>query len=216
MEELKPKRIVGIIGGIASGKSLVTNMLNRLGAEVVDADEVAHGVLEEPSVVEEIREAFGEDVIVRDPNRQEIPDRVDRKKVAALVFGESELHQKRRQRLEEIVQPRIRQRLNEIIDRWQTEIESGMLALDIPLLYERHWDRRCDEVWFVDTPQSLRERNAIQRGWTPNQLQNREKSQLSIEKKRELANRVIVNDGSVEDLRSRVQIAYEAAMGNPR
>ncbi|MCU0714638.1 MAG: dephospho-CoA kinase [Pirellula sp.] len=216
MEQQKQKRIVGIIGGIASGKSLVTDMLHDLGAAIVNADKVAHDVLEEPAVVEKIREAFGDEVILPPPIGHEELDRVNRAKVAALVFGESELHQSRRRQLEEIVQPRIRQRLEEHIDRWQTQSQSGMLALDIPLLYERGWDRRCDEVWFVDTPQSLREQNAARRNWTPEELENREKSQMSIEKKRELADRILANDGSIEDLRSRVRSAFDAAMGHPR
>ncbi|XZE35163.1 dephospho-CoA kinase [Pirellulaceae bacterium SH501] len=212
MVEQQSKRVVGIIGGIASGKSLVTDMLHRLGAAVVNADEVAHDVLGEPSVIKQIREAFGDDVIAAPPSGYDSPARVDRKKVAALVFGDSDLHQARRQQLEEIVQPRIRQRLEALIDQWRSENESGMLALDIPLLYERNWDRKCDEVWFVDTPRTLREKNAARRGWSPEELENREKSQLPIEKKRELAHRILQNESSIEDLRNHVRNAFEAAM----
>lgn len=195
----RPKQIVGVLGGIASGKSLVTKWLEELGAKVLVADGIAHDILREDEVVKEVVRRFGESVLA-DHERPQI----DRKKLAALVFGSSEHHVAQRSQLEAIVQPRVRIELQKRIDQWNATHHSGVLVLDIPLLIERGWVKQCDCVLMVDTPEWMRREFAAARGWSESQLADRESTQLSIEEKRKHATFILVNDGTQQQLKDKV------------
>ena len=194
------KLIVGVLGGIASGKSLVTQWLEELGATVLVADGIAHDILRQEEVVKEVIRRFGESVLA-DHERPQI----DRKKLAALVFGSSEYHVAKRSQLEAIVQPRVRIELQKQIDQWKATHHSGVLVLDIPLLIERDWVKQCDCVLMVDTPDAMRREFAAARGWSESQLAAREATQLSIAEKRKHATFILVNDSTQEQLRDKVQ-----------
>ena len=194
------KLIVGVLGGIASGKSLVTQWLEELGATVLVADGIAHDILRQEEVVKEVVRRFGESVLA-DHERPQI----DRKKLAALVFGSSEHHVAKRSQLEAIVQPRVRIELQKQIDQWKATHHSGVLVLDIPLLIERDWVKQCDCVLMVDTPDAMRREFAAARGWSESQLAAREATQLSIAEKRKHATFILVNDSTQEQLRDKVQ-----------
>ena len=194
------KLIVGVLGGIASGKSLVTQWLEELGATVLVADGIAHDILRQEEVVKEVVRRFGESVLA-DHERPQI----DRKKLAALVFGSSEYHVAKRSQLEAIVQPRVRIELQKQIDQWKATHHSGVLVLDIPLLIERDWVKQCDCVLMVDTPDAMQREFAAARGWSESQLAAREATQLSIAEKRKNATFILVNDGTQEQLRDKVQ-----------
>ncbi len=194
------KQIVGVLGGIASGKSLVTQWLEELGATVLVADGIAHDILRQEEVIKEVVRRFGESVLA-DHERPQI----DRKKLAALVFGSSEHHVAKRSQLEAIVQPRVRIELQKQIDQWKATQHSGILVLDIPLLIERDWVKQCDCVLMVDTPDAMRREFAAARGWSESQLAAREATQLSIAEKRKNATFILVNDSTQEQLRDKVQ-----------
>ncbi len=201
-DELTPKNhwIVGVLGGIASGKSLVTRLLAKMGGEILNADQIAHEILSQEETVREIVSRFGESILA-DHDRPQ----VDRKKMAALVFGDSEHHYAARQQLESVLQPRIRRELLHRIERWKSAPTAHFLILDIPLLVEREWHQLCDHILFIDTPRERRVEFARQRGWTEKQLADREATQMPLHEKQKFASFVLKNNGTEQDLVEQLQ-----------
>ncbi len=217
--------IVGIVGGVASGKSAVTQYLEELGGKVLNADKIAHEVLQIPEVIDALTNRFGAQVLLSSEPAQTVhskapiidqPKRaLDRSAIAKLVFGETEQHQSNRHFLESIVQTRVRDRLRDEIERWRKDVrDQTFLVLDVPLLFERDWDRYCDFVLMVDTPDWKRLENAARRGWSEQEWRAREKTQMAVSEKRERANSAIPNDASLEDLRARVKEWHLKHIGN--
>ena len=201
-DELTPKNhlIVGVLGGIASGKSLVTRLLAKMGGEILNADQIAHEILSQEATVREIVRRFGESVLADHERPQ-----VDRKKMAALVFGDSEHHYAARQQLESVLQPLIRHELLHRIERWKSAPTAHFLILDIPLLVEREWYKLCDHILFVDTPRERRVEFARQRGWTEKQVADREATQMPLHEKKKFASFVLKNDGTEQELVEQLQ-----------
>lgn len=132
-------KIIGLTGGIASGKSTVAKKLEELGAYVIDADKVAHMVIEPYKPAwHDIVEEFGEGVLNADKT-------INREKLGGIVFNNPLLLQK----LNRITHPRIMEFFKEEIQRLKTEKNDAVVVLEVPLLYETHMDRICDEVWVV-------------------------------------------------------------------
>ena len=201
---IKKPVVIGVVGGIASGKSEVTRMLGAMNAVVVSADEIGHRVLRMPDVRESLVSIFG-DCILRvaaadlDESRQ-----IDRKKLGAMVFGDTQDKQVMRKKLEAIVHPRIRELGRAELARLVQVSSNPMIILDAPLLIEGGWLPYCDRVLFVDSPEAMRKLRALERGWTEKEWRDREAAQLSLAEKRKSASDVLVNDGTVEQLKQRV------------
>jgi dephospho-CoA kinase len=186
--------IIGLLGGIASGKSTVARLLEDLGARVVDADRIAHELLGEPEVAAEIGAALGAEVLAAG-------GKPDRARIGSVVFADRE----RRQVLEGILHPRILERMRrEIAEAGDAEA----VVVDAPLLVEGGLGDLADVLVFVDAPEPERRRRAAERGWAPDELARREAEQLEPEKKRLLAAHTVVNDGSPEELSNRVTELY--------
>ncbi|MFN7844736.1 MAG: dephospho-CoA kinase [Pirellula sp.] len=212
-------KVVGIAGGVASGKSAVTQFLAELGGLVLNADEMAHEVLRQPEVVDLLVDHFGSQILLKIPDQDlgqntekddRMPARVlDRSGIAKQVFGETVQHKSNRQFLESVVQSRVRDRLLREIEIWKNQSGAKtFLVLDVPLLFERDWNRFCDYVLMVDTPEAKRKENAVRRGWSEQDWRAREQSQMSIAEKRDRATHLISNDSSLDDLRTQVQAWY--------
>ncbi len=185
--------VIGLLGGIAAGKTLVAQQLARLGAGVLDADRAGHAVLEQPEVVQAIARRWGTEVL-------DSRGRVDRKRLAQRVFENKE----ELEHLEAITHPRIARLL-----RRQAEqlVQQGAVALvlDAPLLLRAGWDRWCDALVFVDAPESQRLQRALARGWTAEQFRRREAAQEPLYEKRRRAHVVIDNSRSPEQTRKQVE-----------
>jgi dephospho-CoA kinase len=199
---MKPQTriIAGILGSVGAGKSTVCRLFAEKGARVLDADAMAHAVLAEPEVREEIRAAFGRGVLFEDGS-------VDRKALADLVFADPAALGK----LEKLVHPKVRLRIEEEVRRFRAREERGfeLLVLDVPLLATSPLKEHCDELVFVEaTPERRRER-VRERGWTPEELERRERAQPSAAEKRRLATHIVENDGSIESTRHQVHRLYE-------
>jgi dephospho-CoA kinase len=183
--------VVGILGGIGSGKSAVSRGLsNHFKTFLIDADRVGHDVLGIPTVQDDIRLAFGDSVF----DGAEI----GRKSLAGKVFG-SELHHKQALiELEKIVHPEIRRQ----VEKQLADIpdETDVVVLDAAVMLEAGWNDLCDTIVFVDTPFETRlKRVEENRGWTADELRRREASQVSLEDKRAVSELIVDNSGSLEN-----------------
>ncbi|MBI2900015.1 MAG: dephospho-CoA kinase [Planctomycetes bacterium] len=172
--------VIGLIGGIGSGKSTVAGCFERLGAEVVDADRVAHGLLDRPALRRNLVEEWGRGILS--------DGRVDRAALAARAFRSAASVRK----LNAIVHPRVHREIAGRIAACRRPV----LVLDAPLLLEAEADALCDLVIFVDAPRGVRARRIRARGWGPEELRRRERLQWSDSRKRARADYVIDNRGS--------------------
>ncbi len=173
--------VIGIVGGIAAGKSAVAERFAAHGLRHVDADRHARAVSQRKDVLAEVAAAFGP-AVVRDSG-------LDRAAMAALVFRDPTA----RTRLEAILHPRIRQ---DILAELAGARAAGQSALlDVPLLYENGLSEHCDHVVFVDAPDAVRRTRAAGRGWADGELARREQAQLPLAEKRARADFVIDNGG---------------------
>lgn len=194
--------VIGLTGGIATGKSTVTAALRDLGVPVIDADQVARQVVEpgEPAL-NEIVTAFGPGLLRAD-------GRLDREKLASLVFSDAAA----RQRLNHITHPHI---LCAMDRQRQAAAAAGepVLALDVPLLFESGMDRSVDRVWVVTaTPAQQLQRLMSRDGLTADEAKRRMEAQMPLEEKIRRADAVIDNSGSVEATRARVRNLLEALL----
>lgn len=218
----RSRKIIGIVGGVASGKSEVTRILGELGGRVLNADQMAHEVLKEPEVIDLLVDYFGSQVLLGNPERQPTSDKqtrgdsrsLDRSMIAKQVFGDTEQHKINRQYLESVVQTRVRDRLTREIEIWKSKSGSNIfLVLDVPLLFERGWDRYCDYTLMIDTPEEMRKANAMRRGWTEQDWRARELNQMSVAEKQARATHFIPNRSSLENLRTEVLEWFEKHFG---
>ena len=180
--------VIGLAGGIASGKSLIASHFQSLGAEVLDADKIGHQVLMDPQVVREIESTWGDRVISE--------GQVDRKRIARLVFEDSSSGRLELQKLEAITHPRIRGEIQNRLEQFRCEQKIPACVLDAPVMFKTGWHEICDKIVFVDAPLELRQKRVAARGWAPEELFNREKSQTSIPQKRRLSTDYIDNSST--------------------
>jgi dephospho-CoA kinase len=190
-------RVVGLVGGVASGKSLVAKQLEELGALRLDADQAAHSVLLHHKVEEAARGRWGESILGAD-------GRIDRRRLGQLVFAPGEAGRRELAFLEQLTHPRIAK----ILEQQAAAAQGGnyrVAVLDAPVLLEAGWGSLCDTIIFVDAAQEVREQRAKQRGWDHDDFSAREAAQKSLTDKRAQAEEVIDNSGSIEATRAQLQ-----------
>lgn len=202
VEPRKPS-IIGITGGIASGKSFVASCLESLGCVSVDADQLGHAVLLVPDVIGRLRQSFGPSILASDGT-------IDRKRLAAVVFGDNDEALSNRSKLERIVHPEIRKLAEQKIEQLKSSPRPPRaIIVDAPLLIEAGWVSLCDYVLFIDTPDEVRMQRALGRGWTRQQWQDREAAQASMEQKRRAATHFIDGLMDQDHLRLRLRQLLE-------
>lgn len=190
-------KTIGLIGGVASGKSLVAQMFVELGAGLLDADRAGHEVLaNDPSVRQALIGHFGSSILATEGS-------FNRAAIAQRVFGDSEQAAKDRAFLESVLHPRIGTLLAERKAAFAAAGQSTVI-LDAPLLLEANWQPLCDLVVFVDADRDLRLARALLRGWTAEEFARREAAQWTVERKRAAANVVLANNGDIDSLRRAV------------
>ncbi|QDU56404.1 dephospho-CoA kinase [Aeoliella mucimassa] len=191
---------IGLIGGIASGKSTVAEMLADCGAVVLNADKVAHEVLNSPEVRTLLVNRWGPGILYPDES-------INRSAIARQVFGKSTQAVEERKYLESVVHPRTRLLLEEHRD--QLAIQGhNVFIIDAPLLLEAGWDTECDMVLMVKASDERRIENAARRGWSVDELNRREDAQLPLATKRHRADVAIENSGTLAETREQVAIFW--------
>lgn len=190
--------VIGIIGGIASGKSEVTKILVGLGAFAIHADKIGHELLEDFEIKSLLQERFGSEIFDSAGN-------VIRSELAKIVFQTTSKENSSKTELESILHPRIRKLAEEQIEAIKKSGSKRLIVVDAPLLIEAQWNSICNKILFVDTPDAMRIHFAASRGWNQEELQRREQNQLSLDIKKRYATDIIINDGSVQLLEARIK-----------
>jgi dephospho-CoA kinase len=192
-------KTIGLTGGIGSGKSTVSQLLGELGAFVVDADKVGHEIyLPGKEAWKQVTTAFGQNILAPDQT-------IDRKKLGAIVFGSDDA----RKRLNSIVHPLMFTDIDRRIKEKRAEGFTQPIVIEAAILIEANWLPLTDEVWLVVTNKNaVIDRVASQRGMSAKDTEARIASQLSDAERRKYATRVIENDGSLDDLKQKVQQAW--------
>ena len=177
--------VIGLVGGIASGKSTVAALFASHGVKHIDADRHAREASRDPDVLTEIRSRIGE--------RYVVDDQIDREAMADLVFNDASA----KDALESIIHPRVRARILADVRRAADQGQSSLL--DVPLLFEAGLWALCDRIVFVEASCESREARAQTRGWDADELARREQSQLPLAEKQSRSDATINNEGPIHE-----------------
>jgi dephospho-CoA kinase len=182
--------VIGLSGGVASGKSLVANCFQHFGAEILDADRMGHDVLREAEVLSAVSSVWGDAVIEN--------GEINRSALGRIVFdpvnGLGQLRQ-----LEQITHPRIGKMIRSRLEQLRRDTKLPAVVLDAPVMFKAGWDKQCDKIVFVEAKKQIRLQRARQRGWSDDELVRRESRQIPIDEKRSRATDFIDNSGTRED-----------------
>ena len=195
--------VIGLTGGIGSGKSVVGGMLAELGAHVIDTDKVGHRVYAPGSEgFRRIVEAFGRGIVAADGT-------IDRKRLGAVVFAD----EGKRQTLNGIVHPLIFQEIMREIGERRTAGFTGPIVLEAPILVEAKGTGLVDQIWVVTAPpEAVRRRLQESRAMTPAEIEARVAAQLDDGERRRHADVVIEYDGDVAGLRQVVEAVWRTVV----
>ena len=181
VRNLGKKPIIGILGGIGAGKTTVANEFVKLGCKAIDADKIAHDLLDTIAVKEKILNAFG-------PNILDSAGKIDCKKLAGFAFCDS----RELSCLNNILHPLVLEHAEKLIAEYNSWPEIKAIVLDMPLLLEVGWQKRCDNLIFVDCDPQIRADRAKKRwNFDKNQLKIRENFQISLDKKAAISDNTV-------------------------
>lgn len=186
-------KIIGLTGGIASGKSTVAKILKELGASVFDADEVSRNALKKGECCfDQVINLLGRNVLLSD-------GQIDRKKVADIVFNDKRILKK----LEKIIHEFVWMKAQEFMNEHKNEAK---IVLDVPLLIETNWNEEVDEIWVVSVPVEEQIKRALSRNdISEKDVKARIASQMCLEDKLKYANKIIENVGTLEETKTQVE-----------
>lgn len=191
--------VIGVAGGIASGKSTVARVFEELGARVLDADAIGHDLLRTDRLRDRIREAFGEDVLTPEGD-------VDRRALGRLVFGDDQA----RQRLNRLVRPAIRGEIRRRIAGMRGEGYDGAVVVDAPLLVDTGPTDLADRVVLVTAPATTRKERIIRRsGLSEGEAEQRIAAQVPDEQQMRWADHVLENNGTQDELTTEAEALWK-------
>jgi dephospho-CoA kinase len=194
--------VIGLAGGIASGKSTVAAELAALGAVVLDADRAAHQAINRPEVKQALVERWGEAIL-------DGSGEVLRQAIAERVFSPSLADNQELKFLESLLHPLVRRQFESELAQF-TERGVAAAVIDAPLLLDAGWEDLCDFIVFVESSEQDRVQRAGPRNWSHSEISRREAAQMPIDEKRRRATHVIRNLGSRGDLKGEVQAFWNS------
>ena len=190
--------VVGLTGGIGSGKSLAAQFFSQLGALVIDADQLARSVIQRGSQgFDEVLLRFGDNVLINGD--------IDRVALGQIVFENPEA----KKDLEAIIHPRIRAEFEEAVDSLDAD---EIMIYEIPLLVETNAADRFDFIITVESDAELRKERLRARGMFHSDIEKRMASQATEEQRRAIADCVITNNGTEDELLRQVENVWESAI----
>ena len=185
---------IGVTGGLGTGKSTVVRMFGELGAEVMDADAIAHEVMEPKRVAwRRIVKRFGEGVLLEDQT-------IDRRRLAAVVFNDAGA----RRELEAIIHPQVLQEIQRRLGQWKRRRVKAAVV-EVPLLFETQSQGMVDAVVVVTAPPEAQRQRLLKKGFEPDDVDKRIAAQASQSAKAALADYQVDNAGSIEQTRRQVR-----------
>ncbi len=205
MDRNKPP-LIGVVGGIASGKSYVAEQLQHQGAVVISADRLAHEVLRQGDVKQAVRARWGDAILSADGE-------VDREALGRIVFAPAPDGPRELKYLEQLTHPKIGEIIWKRVVDLREQNTVAAIVLDVPLMLEAGWNRFCDRIVFVDAPRAVRWRRASERGWSEDGFARREAAQESLETKRKLADVIIDNSGSPASVKAQLEHVWPSLLG---
>ncbi len=187
VNNFRKKPIIGILGGIGSGKSTVAAEFAKLGCRIIDADNIARELLGREAVREKMVGLFGESIL-------DSADKINRKKLAEIAFADVD----KLSSLNSVLHPLVLARAEQLIEQYKRHPQVKAIVLDMPLLAEVGWDKRCDRLIFVDCKRQLRTARMKEKGgFDENQLKIRENFQISLDKKASISDNTINNNSDL-------------------
>ena len=194
------KPVIGILGGIASGKSTVAKELEKRGCAVIDADAIAKQFLLDDDIKRQIRTKFGDGVF-------DGAGLVDKTKLAEAVFADRASVEA----INAIVHPKVLKRTEELLAQYQNDRRVKAIVLDVPLLLETGWQKRCDKLIFVNCNEPIRLKRASKKGvFDGNQLKKRENFQISLDKKAKISHYMVDNNNGLSELTKQIGEIFPA------
>ena len=195
MKEFRMTKVIGLTGGIGSGKSTVSQCLAELGAVILDADKVGHEAFKPNTEAwREVVATFGKDILTS-------TGEIDRKKLGEIVFNQPESLS----RLNQIMHPRMHDMMKAQIEEYRQQ-GVDVVVLEAAVLIEADWTSLVDEVWVTVAPEAMvLGRLKKQRGLDEAQTLARIRSQLSSEERGKHADVVINNDGELDEMKAKVK-----------
>lgn len=196
--------LIGLTGGIATGKSTVTKLLTEKGYTVIDADKISREVVQQGKpAYNEIVETFGVRILLEDKN-------LNRRKLGRLIFNSSSI----RKALNKIVHPRVIEVIKqEILDECMDEsIGDRIIFLDIPLLFEvldllKLYDIELKESWMVYTDENTQLKRLMERdNISKEEAMNKINAQQTVDEKRKKSTKTLFNNGNIEELKCNLEI----------
>ena len=191
--------LIGITGGIASGKTEVAKVFQKLGAEILSGDEIGKDVVEKnPQLLKKLVKAFGEEILTS-------KKRLNRKKLGKIAFSSPSLTEK----LNRIVHPFLLENLKEKIESLRRKSDKKIVVVDAALIVEWGLQKKLDYLVLVDCSKEKRVKRLIrQRGYTRKEAEQRIKAQLPETRKRKHADFIIKNAGGLKELRAHARVLW--------
>ena len=188
-------KVIGITGGIASGKSTIAGMLESLGAVLIDADKICHELINTKEIALEITKRWGNHL-------QDNLGKIKRDALAEIVFSE----EKEISALNSIIHPKAIKQIKSEIAKFDSDVATEAIVLDAALLVESNLVDICDIVLFVDSDENIcKKRVQNTRKWPLDEIAKREKFQGLLPQKREISDVIINNNNSKKDTLNQVK-----------